>query len=348
MIGSIGQLAGNALGSIALAGVAFAMSRPAAAQSPAEFYAGRNVTIVVSSAPGGGYDAMSRSVGRHLGRHLPGSPNVIVQNMPGAGGIVATKHLYTLATRDGATVGQLQANTAFEPMFGNKAATYDAQQFNWLGSPAFETGVFTVWHAAGVKTIEDARRKELTVGVPGVNSTPSLYTRLLRDTLGLKLRLIAGYTGQTDSQIAMEKGETDAFANFYSTVMAFRPTWVSEGKLILLVQYGATKEPTLPDVPYAPDLAATAGDKALMQAAFAPLALGRPFVAPPGIPADRLAALRAAFNAMFADGAFVADVERVGLKINKSSSGAEIQAVIAETYKMPQRTIDQLRALQEK
>lgn len=333
---------------IALVGIVCAAAGPATAQTPAEFYGGRTITMVVSSAPGGGYDAMSRSVGRHLGRHVPGNPHVIVQNMPGAGGIVATKHLYTLAAKDGATIGQLQANTAFEPMFGNKAATYDPQQFHWLGSPAFETGVLTVWHGAGVKTIEDARRKELTFGVPGVNSTPSLYTRLLRDTLGLKLRLIAGYTGQTDAQIAMEKGETDGFANFYSTVAAFRPTWVSEGKLILLVQYGAGKDPLLPDVPYAPDFAANADDKALMQAAFAPLALGRPFVAPPGIPADRAATLRSAFNNLFADAAFVADVEKVGLKINKSSSGAEIEAVIAETYKMPQRIIDRLRALQEK
>jgi tripartite-type tricarboxylate transporter receptor subunit TctC len=320
----------------------------AAAQSPAEFYSGRTLTIVVSSAAGGGYDTMSRSVARHLPRHLAGAPSVIVQNMPGAGGIVATNHIYSIAAKDGSVIGQLQTNTAFEPLMGTKAAAYDPQKLNWLGTPAFETGVLTVWHGAGVKTLEDARKRELTAGVPGVNSTPALYTRLVRDTLGLKIRLVAGYTSQTDSQMAMEKGETDAFANFYSTVMAFRPTFVAEGKLIILVQYGAEREPTLSHVPFAPDLVTNADDKAMMQLALAPLAMGRPFVAPPGIPADRLAALRTAFNAVFADKEFVADVEKTGFKVNRPRSGEELHATIGDAYKAPKPIVDRLRALQER
>ena len=137
----------------AIAGATLLLSVSAAAQSPEEFYKGRTVTIVVSSAAGGGYDAMSRSVGRLLPRFLPGAPTVIVQNMPGAGGIVATNHLYSIAPKDGSVIGQLQPNTAFEPLYGTKAALYDPQRFNWLGSPAFETGVFTVWHTAGVRTL---------------------------------------------------------------------------------------------------------------------------------------------------------------------------------------------------
>ena len=182
---------------------------------------------------------------------MAGQPTFIVQNMPGAGGIVATNYLYAVAPKDGSLFAQLQPNVAFEPLMGTKTATYDAALLNWLGTPAFETGVFTVWHGTGIRTLDDARKRELTVGVPGVSSGPSLYARIVGETLGLKLKLIAGYKGQAESQIAMERGETDAYPNFYNNIVAFRPQWLQDGKLVLLVQYGAEKEPSLPSVPFA-------------------------------------------------------------------------------------------------
>lgn len=307
-------------------------------EAVAAFYRGRNITIVVSSPPGGGYDMIARAAGRHLSKYMVGSPAVIVQNMPGAGGIVATNYLYSVAAKDGTVIGQLQPNTAFEPLMGTKSATYDPLRFNWLGSPAYETGVFTVWHGTGVKSLDDARKRELSVGVPGIASGPSLYARLMRDTLGLKIKLIAGYQGQSDSQLAMERGETDAYPNFYNNIVAFRPQWLKEGKLVLLVQYGPEKEPALPDVPFAPDLAATPEDRALMEMAFAPLALGRPFVAPPDVEPARVAALRSAF---------VADLEKGGLKVNSPRSGARITETIAAAYRAPAARIERLRRLQD-
>ena len=327
--------------------VALLPTAPLFAQAPADFYKGRTVTIIVGSAAGGGYDAITRAAARVLGQYLPGHPAMIVQNMAGAGSIVAANYLYTRAAKDGAVIGQMQANVAFEPLLGTREAIYDPLEMQWLGSPAYETGIFTVWHATGVKTLEQARTRELAVGVPGMNSTPSLYARLVRDMLGLKLKLIAGYPGANDSQLSMERGETDAYPNFYNTLMAGRPTWLRDGKVAVLVQYGPDKEPELGPVPYAPDLAASDDDRALMQAAFAPLALGRPFLAPPGVPADRVEALRAAFAATFKDATFVADVERAGYKVNRPRSGAEIQALIASTYAAPARVIERLRKLQE-
>lgn len=317
------------------------------AETAAEFYKGRTVTIVVSSAPGGGYDAIARAAARVLGQYLPGQPTFIVQNMAGAGGIVATNYLYGRAPKDGSVIGQVQANIAFEPLMGTAQAIYQPTRFNWLGSPAFEVGVFLVSERTGIKTLATARTRELAVGVPGQNSTPSLYARLLRDTLGLKLRLIAGYQGQNDNMLALERGEIDGYANFYNTLMAFRPTWLATGKVAALVQYGPEKEPALGDVPYAPDLAANDDDRALMQAAFAALALGRPFLAPPDTVPERVAALRTAFAAAFKDTSFVGEVEKAGLKVNRPRTGEEIQTVIETTYRNPPRVVERLRRLQE-
>ena len=317
------------------------------ADTPSEFYKGRTITIVVSSSPGGGYDAIARAAARTLGQYMPGPPTLIVQNMAGAGGIVATNYLYTRAAKDGSIIGQVQANTAFEPLMGTREATYEPTRFNWLGSPAFEVGVFIVRDGLGIKTLADARKRELAVGVPGKNSTPSLYARLLRDTLGLKLRIVAGYLGQNDSMLALERAETDAYPNFYNTLTAFRPTWLGTGKVTALVQYGPEKEPALGDVPYAPDLAANDEDRAVMQAAFAALALGRPFLAPPGVPSDRVTALRDAFAAAFKDAGFIAEIEKTGLKVNRPRSGEQIQAVIEATYKNPPVVVERLRRLQD-
>jgi len=320
----------------------------AAAQTPAEFYKGKTLTIVVSSAAGGGYDAISRAAARVLPNHLPGNPGVIVQNMPGAGGIVAGNYIYTRAPKDGTAIAQLQQIVAFAPLLGSKEATFDALKLGWLGSPAHETGVFIVWHTLGVSSIEEARQRELIVGTPGLISTPGFYARLLRDTLGLKLKLVVGYPGQNDSMLAMERGETDAYPNFYNNLFAFRPHWLGEGKVKVLVQYGGReKEHALGPVPHALELAHNDEDRALMEAAFAPLVLGRPFAVPPGVPADRLASLRAAFFATFKDPMFVADVEKGGLKINRPRSGEEIQALIAATYEAPAAVIERLRRLQQ-
>src|SRR5262245_22254184 len=319
----------------------------ASAQSPAEFFRGKTITMIVSSASGGGYDTLSRVLANHLGRHIPGNPQVIVRNMAGAGGIVATNHLYNVAAKDGTVVGGVQNNTPFEPLFGTKAATYDPLKFNWLGTPSFEVAIASVWHKTPVSSWEDTRTHEITMGSSGVNSTPSFYGRLLIETLGMKMRIIVGYESQTHAFLAMERGEIDGYPSvFYNSLMATKPTWYRDKLIKLLVQMGLQKEPAIPEVPFALDLVSKEDDKLMMVAAFAPLHAGRPFLMPPGVPADRVAAMQAAFFETFKDPEFVAEANKRGLGINAPRSGKELQELLEQVYqRTPTHIVERLRKI---
>jgi tripartite-type tricarboxylate transporter receptor subunit TctC len=328
----------------------FAAVAPTAhAQSAADFYRGQTISMVVSSSAGGGYDTLSRAVAKFLGRHIPGNPSVIVRNMPGAGGILAMNYLANVAPRDGLTVGQVQNNTPFEPLFGTKEATYDATKMIWLGTPSVETALLIVWHTSPIMTIDDAKRTPMTAGASGANSTPSFYARVLNELLGLKLKIIAGYPGQNEAFLAMERGELDTYGDtFWSALTSTKPDWISEKKIRILLQYGPQKEAALPDVPYCPDLVTSDDDRKLFEAAYAPLAAGRPFVAPPGVPAERAGVLRAGLLATFKDPDFLAEAARTHLIINKPISGEDMQAQVAHVYEMPQRIVDRLRLVAQK
>lgn len=332
------------LGAAALIGVALAA--PAAAQDVGAFYRGKTVSMIVSNSAGGGYDLVTRTIARHIARHLPGAPAVVVQNMPGAGGLVATNYLYSVAAQDGTVLASLSNNVPFEPLFGTKDARYDPARLHWLGSPSVETGIVTAWHTSPVKTLEDARKREITIPANGANSTPSFYARLLNETLGTKMRIILGYPGQNEMYTAMERGEVDANSSvFYSSLVSTRPAWLREKQVNLLVQYGLEKSPDLPDVPFAPDLVTSPDDKLLVYAAFAPLAVGRPYALPPGVPADRVKAMQDAFFAVFKDPEFIKDAERQKLDVSTPRSGAQLMEVIRKAYAMPEHIVARLRKL---
>jgi tripartite-type tricarboxylate transporter receptor subunit TctC len=333
---------------LSLAAIAAAMAvGPAYADPVTDFYKGKTITLIVSSAPGGGYDALSRVIAPHLGRHIPGNPQVVVKNMSGAGGIVATKYLFNVAPRDGTFIGGVQNNTPFEPLFGTKEATYDPLKFGWLGTPSFETALLTVWHTTPVNTWQDVLKHEITVGSSGVHSTPSFYGRLLKDILGLKLRIVVGYESQSKVFLAMERGEVDGYPSvFYSALTSTRPTWVPQKLVKLLVQIGVDKEPALPDVPSLLDLAKTPDDKTLVLAAAGPLAAGRPYLMPPGVPADRATALQKAMTDMFKDPAFLADAEKRHLDVKAPRSGAQLHDLLERIYtKTPPQVIERLRKI---
>src|SRR5437763_11514467 len=267
----------------ALCGLIGACVPQAKADAIADFYRARTVTVVVSSSAAGGYDTLARVVARYMGRHLPGNAVFIVRNMPGAGGITATNFLYNNADRDGSVIGLVQNNTPFEPLFGTKEARYDPVHFNWLGSPSSETAMVLIWHSVPVNSLADLKEREVAVGVSGANSTPAFFTRLLNPTLGTRMKPINGYPGQNDVLLAMERGELDGHPRaFFSSVRSTRPTWLAQKTAKAIVQCGPEKLAELRDVPFAPDLVASDDDRLVMQAAFAPLALGRPFLMPPG------------------------------------------------------------------
>lgn len=327
--------------------IAVLCASPALAQSPAEFYRGKTVTLIVSSATGGGYDTLARVIVNHLGRHIPGNPQVIVRNMAGAGGIVATNHLYNVAAKDGTVIGGVQNNTPFEPLFGTKAANYDPLKFNWLGTPSFEVAIATVWHTTPVNRWEDTRTREITMGSSGVNSTPSFYGRLLIETLGMKQRIIVGYQSQTHAFLAMERGEIDGYPSvFYNSLMATKPTWYRDKMIKLLVQMGLEREPAIPEVPFVLDLVTNPDDRLLLTAAFAPLQSGRPYLLPPGVPADRVAAMQKAFIDTFKDPDFVAEANKRGLGVNAPRSGQELQELLRRVYtKTPPHVVERLRKI---
>ena len=316
------------------------------ADAVADFYKGRTVTVVVSSSAAGGYDTLARAIARHMSRHMPGNPVSIVRNMPGAGGMTATNFLYHGADKDGSVIGLVQNNTPFEPLLGTKEARYDPVKFNWLGSPSSETAMVLIWHAVPVSSVADLKASEVAVGVSGANSTPAFFTRLLNATLGTKMKAVNGYPGQNDVLLAMERRELDGHPSaFFSSLRSTRPVWLRDKTAKAIVQYGPEKLAELHDVPFAPDLVANDDDRLVMQAAFAPLALGRPFLTPPGIPAERLAALRKAFAASMADPNFLAEGEKMGLGLNAPRTGAQIQEVMERAYQSPPRVIDRLRQL---
>ena len=313
---------------------------------PNNFYRGKTVTLVISSSSGGGYDIMGRALARHLPRHIPGNPRVIVTNMPGAGGIVAMNYLYRAAPKDGTYIGGVQNNLPFEPLLGTKEAIYDATKFNWLGSPSIEVGLIAVWKTVPVNSLDDLKTREISVGSSGANSTPSFYARLLNETLKTKMKIVVGYPGQNEVYLAMERGEVDGFPSlFYNSLNATRPNWRDEKNLKLILQYGLEKETALPDVPSALDLVTNPEDKHLLQAGLAMVTMGRPYLMPPGVPEDRVAIMRKAFEDTLKDRAFLADARRLSLGVRNSRTGPQVQAVLEEAYKTPPNIVARLRTL---
>jgi tripartite-type tricarboxylate transporter receptor subunit TctC len=289
-------------------GVLTVMAAAAAAAPADEFYKGKTVALIVGGSEGGGYDTLARAIGRAIGQHIPGNPAVVVRDMPGAGGLVATNYLYNTAEQDGTVIGLVENSTPLAPLLGTKEARYDAVKFNWLGTPSVETGVVLVWHTAPVNSVDDLKTRAATMGASGTHSTQAFYTRLLNATLGTKMKVVNGYKGLNDTFLAMERGEIDGSPSvFYSALTSTRPTWLPDHMAKAIIQYGPDRLKDLADVPFAPDLVASADDRLLLQAAFAPLALGRPLVMPPNVPADRVTAMRQALADTLADPAFVVD-----------------------------------------
>jgi tripartite-type tricarboxylate transporter receptor subunit TctC len=317
---------------------------PARADAVADFYKGKTMTVIASVDAGNGYDFYARLVMRHMPHYIPGAPNAVVQNMPSAGGLTATNYLYNVASKDGLTLGLIQNTVAFEPFYSNPRAKFDPAKFNWLGTPSQETGLLIVWHTVPVNTLAEAKSRGLTLGATGAASTPAFYARVITAAFGVPIKLIAGYKSQNEAFLAMERGEHEGYSStFLSSLKAVEPTWIPEKKVKILLQYGGEANPELKDVPFAPDLLANPDDKRVMQIASAPLALGRPMLAPPGVPADRVAALRTALAATFKDADYLADCAKQKLACDKPGTGADIARIIAATYTAPEAVRTRLR-----
>ncbi len=333
------------LNSCALALIAVLLApHPARAQTPvAEFYRGKTVTLIVGYSAGGGYDTYARVLARHIGEHIPGNPAVVVQNMPGAGSLRAANYLYNVASKDGLTFGMFGRGLAMEPLIGTSATQFEAAKFHWLGSGTEEASVFVTWHASGVKTWADMLEKTFSVGGEGSGSDPDVYAALLKNSFGVKLRLITGYPGTAEIALALERGEMDGRASWsWSSLRALKPDWIAEKKVNMPVQLNLNKNPELPDVPLLTEFARNDRQRASLKIILSRQTMGRPFMAPPGLPDDRKAALRAAFDATMHDPEFLAEAKARGQEVNPVS-GAEIDKLLAELYATPKDVVEETR-----
>ncbi len=316
------------------------------AEAAAAFYKDKTLTLVVSSAADGGYDRLARIVAKHMFAYIPGKPEIIVRNMPGAGGLIAANYLATIANREGLTMACLQANTALEPLLGTKQAQYDANAFNWLGTPSVETGLLMVGQNSALNTLDDAKTIALRVGASGHNSAPAFFARLLNETLGTRLDVVIGFRGQSGAWQAMERGDIDSYGITYlSALSSAKKKWLQDKSIRFLLQYGPERLEELAGVPHALDLIENPADKAFFEAATAQLALGRPFAAPPDTPPERVAILRKALMDTFNDEKFQRDARRIGLNINNPRSGAQLQDEIAALYSIPDVLAARLRRI---
>jgi tripartite-type tricarboxylate transporter receptor subunit TctC len=320
----------------AVLAVAAGLSASAAsAQSPAEFYKGKNVDLYIGYSVGGGYDVYARIVARHMGKHIPGNPTVVPKNMIGAGSLVLANWLYNVGPKDGTALGIIGRGTGFDPLLGKKGAQFDATKFNWIGSANNEVSVCVAWHTTGIKKIEELYGKELTVGGTGASADTDQFPRVTNSVLGTKFKVVTGYPGGSDVGLAMERGEVMGRCGWsYSSVKTTHPNWLAEKKVNLLVQLALAKHPELPDVPLIVDLAKNDEQKQILKIIFARQVMGRPFLAPPNVPPDRVAALRKAFMDTMNDKDFVAEAEKAQLEITPVS-GDELQKLVQELYATP-------------
>jgi hypothetical protein len=315
----------------------------ARADALSDFYTGKTITVIVGADSGGGYDAQGRLMARHIGRFLPGNPNAIVQNMPGAGSLTAANQLYNVSPKDGTVMGLLQRGV-FSAKFTNpQGVRFDLTKFNWVGNLSAETGVVIAWANSPFKTIEDVMKQEMLVGGTGPHIDTETSPRMMNALIGTKFKIISGYPGTTDAVLAMERGEVQGMGDWsWSNVKTRKPDYLRDGKVRVLMQMSTQKEPDLPNVPLAMDFVKTPEQRELMTLFLAQKSAARPVVAPPGIPADRVKAIRAAFDKMIVDPEFLKDATQAKLDIDPAPAAA-IEKVIEIFAKTSDATGAKLR-----
>jgi len=320
---------------------------PASAQDGAEFYKGKSLTMVIGYPPGGGFDQSARLVMRHMSNHIPGSPSIVPRNMPGAGSLIAANYMFNVAPKDGTHFGLIGGSVPFGPLWSREGVEFEPTQFNWIGSLDRWTGIALVWHAAPVQTLDDVMKTEITVGATGAGDVTAIYPRVLNALLGTQFRIATGYRGSNDLNLAIERGEVHGRLGWcWDCVAAVKPDWIEQNQVRVLVQLGMTKDdaPGLENVPHVFDLAKSDEDRQIMRLVFGSQAMARPFVAPPGVPADRLSILREAFENTLKDEAFMAEADKLRVPVNLTR-WSDMEKIIADVYATPKPVIERAAAI---
>jgi len=328
---------------------ALVLSASATRAQPAEtFFAGKQITVLIGTTAGGGYDSYGRLVARNIGRHIPGQPAVVAKNMPGAGGLASANYLYNRAARDGTEILIVQNGLPFERLFqtlspGGKNALFDETRFGWIGSATQTVFVTVTWHASGIRTLQDAMARETILGASATSSDSYILAMLSNNLLGTRFKVIHGYAGAAEVSLAVENGEVQGEAGKdWTTLTATKSQWIREKKINILVQMGMRAHPDLAAVPMAIDLAKTPQDRQIMEVVFAKYGMARPFFTAPGVPPERLALLRRAFDATLKDPDVVAEARRLGMEVSPVR-GEDVEALVARIMGTPAELADRAR-----
>jgi tripartite-type tricarboxylate transporter receptor subunit TctC len=336
--------------SVVLPALLVAISVSANPAGAADFYAGKTIDLIISTSVGGGLDRNARIVANHLGNHIPGKPTIVPKNMPGAGHVRAANYLFTQAAKDGTALGTLiPAFVTAQVLKTTKAIQFDAAKFNWLGSTSSTNSTVYVLTSTGVATVEDARKKQVTMGATGSGSYTMLYPLIMNSVLGTRFKIVSGYKGGSEVHLAMERGEIEGRAgNNFSSLKAENGEWLTSRKITVITQVGLKRDPEFASVPLLTELAKSADDRAILKLFSADVVLGRPFLTPPGVPAERVRLLRKAFDEMTKDPAYIKDSTKSGFDV-APTSGEEIQSVVQDLIDTPAAVVERAKvAMQPK
>ncbi|TDI64338.1 MAG: hypothetical protein E2O90_09990 [Alphaproteobacteria bacterium] len=327
-------------GLCAAAVAALGVTDHAKAQGSVEnFYKGRNVDLIVGYNPGGGYDAYTRLLGRHMGRYIPGKPNLVAKNMPGAGSLKSANYLFNIAPKDGSVYGMFAGGIAMDALIGGKKTNFDPRKFNWLGSMTESSSACWAWHTSGFTSFDDVMKKEMLVGATSGGSSTAAWPRSMNYFLGSKFKVITGYRGSAGITLAVEREEVQGICGYFlSSIRSRKPQWLKDKKVIMLIQEAKVRHPDYPNVPTVFELAKDDKTRQAFNLVFGWQVMGRPFTLPPGVPADRVAAMRKAFWDTMGDKKFLADGKKIRVTI-RPRTWKQVNAYLEEAWKTPKSVI---------
>lgn len=325
--------------------VGLAWLQPAAAEPVEGFYRGKQINLVIGTSPGGDYDQRGRMLARHIGKHIPGNPTIVARNMPGGVGLQAANWLYSVAPKDGTALHMVMQNMPMHQVLGGHGVQFDTAKFHWIGNTTNSPNTIATWHTAGVTTIEQARQKEVVLGAPGTATSSVYYPMVTNALLGTKFKIIAGYPGGNDVNLAMERGEVGGRgSNSWASWVSTKPDWIKENKVHMLVQIGLAKHPDMPHVPLLLDLAKNEDDRAVLKFMSADTAFSRALATTPAVPPERVNALRRAFDAAMRDPELVAEADKAKRDLS-ADKGEDVQTVVMELIATPAPVIERTKAI---
>lgn len=328
---------------------ALALTALAASASAQDDYKDKTVTITVGSSAGGGYDGYARFLAQHWSKFIPGNPSFVVKNMPGAGSLKATNYIYNVAPKDGTHIAGIQNGIVFEPLFKvmgkGRDANFDPLKLNWIGAVTKETSVMVVWHTSPFHSVDDLRKAKVLTGASGPTTSYGVYPRLMNATMGTNIQVVMGYRGTSDITLALERGEIQAMTGWdFSSVASRKGQWLKDGKIRVLVQFGDKPHTGIPDVPLASRFTTSQLNRDVLDLIAARQEIGRPYVAPPGVPAAQLSALRSSFNAMLSDAGVLADAEKRRIDVIPSTAD-EAAAVMQKAFAASPEVVAKARSI---